>query len=142
MVPVRKGVILFTASNASVTSGLSPHAYAASKVAIVGLTRNLCVDLGKHGIRVNCISPSLVATPLATKALNVDRTTAKKLYESFTILKGAVLEEEDVANTALFLASDESRIISGQNIVIDGGYGTTNQAFPVKLQELTSSNQV
>ncbi|GMH26354.1 hypothetical protein Nepgr_028197 [Nepenthes gracilis] len=67
MVLTKKGVILFKCSVVSIVSGLSSHAYAASKFAINGLARNLYVDLGKYGIRVNCISPYAVATPLATK---------------------------------------------------------------------------
>ncbi|GMH26353.1 hypothetical protein Nepgr_028196 [Nepenthes gracilis] len=141
MIPERKGVILFTSSDMSVTAGLGPHAYVTSKVALVGLAKNLCVDLGKHGIRVNCISPSLNATPLVFSTMKMDKNAIGKLFESSTVLKGAVLEAEDVAETALFLASDESKVISGQNIVIDGGYGTTNLAFNMKLQELMSRNQ-
>ncbi|KAM2044261.1 hypothetical protein ACFX1T_008608 [Malus domestica] len=57
MIPAKKGVILFTSSVASVTCGQSTHAYAMSKHAVVGLMKSLCVDLGQHGIRVNCISP-------------------------------------------------------------------------------------
>ncbi|GMH26355.1 hypothetical protein Nepgr_028198 [Nepenthes gracilis] len=141
MVPARKGVILFTCSVVSIVSGLSPHAYAASKSAINGLARNLCVDLGKHGIRVNCISPYAVATPMATKMLNTDKATISKLYESSSILKGSVLEAKDIAETALYLASDESRIISGQNIVVDGGYSITNSAYNDKLKELFLRHQ-
>ncbi|GMH26356.1 hypothetical protein Nepgr_028199 [Nepenthes gracilis] len=141
MVPARKGVILFTCSVVSIVSGLSPHAYAASKSAISGLARNLCVDLGKHGIRVNCISPYAVATPMTTKMLNADKATISRLYESSSILKGSVLEAKDIAETALYLASDESRIISGQNIVVDGGYSITNLAFNEKLKELFSRHQ-
>ncbi|GMH26348.1 hypothetical protein Nepgr_028191 [Nepenthes gracilis] len=141
MVPARKGVILFTASNASVTSGIGSNSFGASKVAIVGLARNLCVDLGKYGIRVNCISPFLVATPATIGAFNVNQDRIEKLYESISILKGVVLKMEDVAQTAIFLASDESKVISGQNIVIDGGYGTTHLSFKMKIQELMSGNQ-
>ncbi|GAB4856313.1 hypothetical protein Ancab_014241 [Ancistrocladus abbreviatus] len=140
MVPAKKGVILFTATIASVVSGMGSHAYTVSKVAIVGLARSLCVDLGKYGIRVNCISPAAVPTPMARNTFNFDRSTVQKLYESSAILKGAVLTEEDVAEVAVFLASDESKVISGQNVVVDGGYSTTNPAFVMKLGELTSSS--
>ncbi|GAB4833283.1 hypothetical protein Ancab_031529 [Ancistrocladus abbreviatus] len=141
MVPAKTGVILFTSSIASVTSGMSSHAYTVSKVGIVGLARSLCVDLGKYGIRVNCISPAAVPTPLAINTLKFDRSKVQELYESSTVLKGAVLTEEDVAETALYLASDGSKVISGQNIVLDGGYSTTNPAFSMKIEELISSTR-
>ncbi|KAK9290319.1 hypothetical protein L1049_008486 [Liquidambar formosana] len=64
MLPTKKGSIVFTSSLASVSAaGEVPHTYAASKHAVVGLTKNLCVELGRYGIRVNCISPFGVATP-------------------------------------------------------------------------------
>lgn len=141
MIPAKKGVILFTSSSVSVTAGIGSHAYTASKVGVVGLTRNLCVDLGNHGIRVNCISPHVISTPITSQALGIgDRSVIEKLYESSTVLKGAPLREEDIAYTALYLASDESRTISGQHIVLDGGYNTTNLAFVSKLEEHFSSS--
>ncbi|RVX11976.1 Secoisolariciresinol dehydrogenase [Vitis vinifera] len=73
MIPEKKGVILFTSSVASVTSGESPHAYTMSKHAVVGLTKNLCVELGQHGIRVNCISPCAIATPLLRNAMGLEK---------------------------------------------------------------------
>ena len=57
MIPQRKGCILFTASACASIAGLSTHSYAASKYAVWGLAKNLTPDLGKYGIRVNCVSP-------------------------------------------------------------------------------------
>ncbi|KAL9250421.1 Short chain aldehyde dehydrogenase 1-like protein [Drosera capensis] len=141
MIPAQKGVILFTASTAAIISGV-PHAYTVSKVAIVGLARNLCEDLGKYGIRVNCVSPSYIPTPLILNVMDIEKSLLEKTLESSLILKGAMVEEEDVANMALFLASDESKVISGQNFVLDGGYSTTNPTFHMKLQEAILSSKL
>ncbi|PKI69236.1 hypothetical protein CRG98_010373, partial [Punica granatum] len=65
MVPTRMGSILFTASLTAVTASDAPHTYVAAKHAVVGLARNLRVELGQHGIRVNSISPFLVPTALS-----------------------------------------------------------------------------
>ena len=62
MIPAKRGCIIFTSSLVSVVSGLAVHAYTASKHAVVGLSNNLCVELGQYGIRVNCIFPFVVAT--------------------------------------------------------------------------------
>ncbi|XP_047332255.1 secoisolariciresinol dehydrogenase-like [Impatiens glandulifera] len=62
MIPTRKGSIIFTASCVSEVVGLASHIYTSTKHALVGLTKNLCVELGQHGIRVNCISPYSVST--------------------------------------------------------------------------------
>ncbi|CAA2957743.1 secoisolariciresinol dehydrogenase-like [Olea europaea var. sylvestris] len=129
MIPAKKGVILFTSSVASVVSGESPHSYTVSKHAIVGLTKNLCVELGQHGIRVNCISPTAVATPLLTTAMGANKTVVEKILRESSILKGAMPMSEDVAEAALYLCSDESKFVSGLNLVVDGGYSTTNQTY-------------
>ena len=62
MIPTKSGCIIFTSSLVSVVSGLAAHAYTTSKHAVVGLSNNLCVELGQYGIRVNYISPFGVAT--------------------------------------------------------------------------------
>jgi len=95
--------------------------YVASKGALVGLTKTLARELGKHGITVNAIAPGAVRSEAE------NRVFADKLedYQGW-ILKNqclkARIEAEDVAGLALFLASDAARMITGQNIHVDGGW--------------------
>ncbi|THF99898.1 hypothetical protein TEA_019496 [Camellia sinensis var. sinensis] len=141
MIPAKKGTILFTSSISSVISGcLAAHAYTASKHAIVGLTKNLCVELGQYGIRVNCISPFAVATPmmLNNMACGWEKQKAEAVFSETANLKEAMLESEDVAEAALYLASDESKYVSGLNLVVDGGYCTTNPTFGEAMKKLSS----
>jgi NAD(P)-dependent dehydrogenase (short-subunit alcohol dehydrogenase family) len=107
MIPTKKCSTLFSSCTVSVIHGETPHIYTASKHALVGLTKNLCVELGEYGIRVNCLSPSGVATPLLR---NVSGIQDKKMLEdmicSSANLKGVVFKTDDIAEAALFLASD------------------------------------
>ncbi|XP_050226722.1 short chain aldehyde dehydrogenase 1-like [Mercurialis annua] len=119
MIPEKKGCILFSASAASLMSG-GPYAYTASKHAVVGLTKNLAVELGKFGIRVNCISTIFVPTPLAINGMNLKAEQVQAVSSSIACLKEVKLEAGDIAEAALYLASDESKFISGLNLVVDG----------------------
>ncbi|KAG6437208.1 hypothetical protein SASPL_102119 [Salvia splendens] len=143
MIPARRGgVILFTASVASVVAGESPHSYAASKHAVVGLMKNLCVELGKHGIRVNAISPCAVATPLLTGTMGVGKEVVEDIICASANLKGVVPTADDVAEAALYLGSDESKFVSGLNLVVDGGYSTTNQSYTRVINTVFSPKSV
>ncbi|KAL5723957.1 momilactone-A synthase [Ranunculus cassubicifolius] len=137
MIPAKKGSIIFTSSVVSVISCDGPHAYTVSKHALVGLMKNLCAELGQYGIRVNCISPYAIATPMVTAgALGLDESVAEEISHNAANLKGVVIKAEDVAEAAVYLGSDESRYISGLNLVVDGGYSVTTPATKFAMKNL------
>jgi NAD(P)-dependent dehydrogenase (short-subunit alcohol dehydrogenase family) len=129
MIPARTGSIISTASISSYVGGAASHAYACSKHAVLGLTKNAAVELGQFGIRVNCLSPYALATPLARKFVGLDDEGLENVMNSLANLKGVTLKAEDVANAALYLASSESKYVSGHNLLIDGGFSILNPSF-------------
>lgn len=113
-----KGNIINTASAAAISASPKFAAYMAAKGGVVQLTRSVAYDYGKDGIRCNCICPGLIETPALMPLLaDPDRRSwlMSKLLVDFT---GKPL---DIANAALFLATEESRYMTGQTLIIDGG---------------------
>lgn len=129
MISARSGSIINMASISSYVGGAASHAYCCAKHAIVGLTKNTAVELGQFGIRVNCLSPYACATPLATKFIGVNDEVLENVMNSLANLKGVTLKTDDIANAALFFASDDSRYVSGHNLLIDGGFSIVNPSF-------------
>ena len=114
-----RGSIVHTSSLIAVFGGITVPAYAATKGGITQLTKAMCNDLGKHGIRVNAIGPGWVKTDM-TRALREN----EERYEAISnrIPLGRWAEPEDLAGLAVFLASEASEYITGQVLFIDGGY--------------------
>ncbi|KAJ4968722.1 hypothetical protein NE237_015423 [Protea cynaroides] len=127
-----RGSIICTASVAGTVGAMGPHGYTIAKHAVVGLVRSACSELGVHGIRVNCVSPFGVATPMVCEAYKREPSELEAGCAAVSNLKGIILKTTHIAEAALFLASDESAFISGHNLTIDGGFtvisrGDTNQ---------------
>ena len=129
MIAAKSGSIISTASVSSRVGGVTTHAYTAAKHAVAGLTKSAAAELGQFGIRVNAISPSALATPQAMNFLGLDEAAMESLANSVANLKHATLKTEDVANAALFLASDEGRYVSGHNLFVDGGFSVVNPSL-------------
>uniref|UniRef100_A0ACD5ZDN2 Uncharacterized protein n=1 Tax=Avena sativa TaxID=4498 RepID=A0ACD5ZDN2_AVESA len=128
MVPRGSGCILCTASTAGILGGITP-AYGISKAAVIGAVRAVAGELGRHGVRVNAISPHLVPTPFCLRALaeilpEGSPEDIKRMVETALNEMGgtAVLQVEDIARAALYLASGEANYVNGHNLVVDGGY--------------------
>jgi NAD(P)-dependent dehydrogenase (short-subunit alcohol dehydrogenase family) len=118
------GAIVNTASIAGTIAVGGAH-YAASKGGVVMLTKTLAVELARDNIRVNAIGPGFMNTPMASGVRDgMNEAEQKVRLESFAthVPAGRVGEPIEVANTALFLASDEASYVTGQLICVDGGF--------------------
>ena len=98
-------------------------AYAASKAAVAMLTRIMAAELAEYGIRVNAVAPGAVATDMVRKRVKEGTIDLRALEEKIPM--GRLAEPGDVAKAVLFLAGDESNYITGQIIVVDGGFTAT-----------------
>jgi NAD(P)-dependent dehydrogenase (short-subunit alcohol dehydrogenase family) len=116
MAPAGRGSIISTASVAGKVAFPGDAAYCAAKAGVIMLTRTAAVEYAKFGVRVNCVLPGFINTPMLERLPHLIPRVNK-----LTPL-GRAGEAEEVARTVLFLASDESSYITGQDIVIDGGY--------------------
>lgn len=112
------GSIINTASVAGLSGGAGPLAYSAAKAAVVNFTKAVSIELAADLIRVNAICPGAIATPLLALGGDVD-----ELAKTLTAVQPLPVagRGEDIAATALFLASDDSAFVTGASLVVDGG---------------------
>lgn len=113
----RGGSIINTASVAGIGGGAGPHAYSGAKAAVANLTRSVSVELAANLIRVNAIAPGGIKTPLATGRHEAAWDALIREKQPWPELG----MPQHIADAALFLASEDSRFITGQVLVVDGG---------------------
>jgi NAD(P)-dependent dehydrogenase (short-subunit alcohol dehydrogenase family) len=127
MLAQKAGSIINIASIAGLRGGGSGHIYSATKGAVHALTRSAAAELGEKGIRVNSISPGAIVTGIFAKNAGVEASKADRLND---VIKAAFASlqpipragvTDDIARAAVYLASDGSSFVNGQDIVVDGG---------------------
>ncbi|PYX40926.1 MAG: short-chain dehydrogenase [Acidobacteria bacterium] len=122
MIKAGSGVIINTGSGWSLKGGPQAASYCAAKAGVLNLTRAMAIDYGKHNIRVNCICPGDIDTPmLRSECEQLGEETVTFLREAANRPIARVGTPEDVANAVLFLASGMATWITGTHLVVDGG---------------------
>ena len=124
------GSIISTASVAGLRGGAGPHSYSAAKAGVVNLTRTAALELAKDSIRVNCICPGGINTPLLTSRFPGGGEALTPLLSMIQPLPRPGYPE-DIAAMALFLASDESSFVTGAAMVVDGGFTAGGSMIPM-----------
>jgi meso-butanediol dehydrogenase / (S,S)-butanediol dehydrogenase / diacetyl reductase len=124
------GSIISTSSVEGMFGEIMSAPYCTAKAAIINLTRTVALEYGRRNIRANCICPGAVDTPMLGLLCEVSGRSREALGAQHAI--GRVIRPEEIANVALFLASDESSAITGAAIVADGGLtcGLAITGFP------------
>lgn len=121
------GSIINTASVAGIQAGRGPHVYSALKAAVIQLTRSVAMELGESGVRVNCICPGGIVTPIFGRQFGLSQTEVEERTAILNQVFAAVQpirrpgQPEDIARAALWLASDASAFVNGHALVVDGG---------------------
>jgi NAD(P)-dependent dehydrogenase (short-subunit alcohol dehydrogenase family) len=113
---------------ASVGERAAPHLapYGAAKSAVAQLTRTLAVEYGRDGVRFNCVAPGFTTTPKAAQFVTAERRAATER----AVPLGRVAQPDEIADVAVFLASEHASFVSGQTIVVDGGLLATTLRRP------------
>jgi len=127
MKPQLSGSIISTASVAGLQAGLGPHVYSGIKAGVLGLSRSAALELAAFNIRSNAICPGGIATPIFAPMLEADlggnqsvvEIMRERMNKAQPVQRSG--EAVDIANMALFLASDDSTFVTGQHHVVDGG---------------------
>jgi NAD(P)-dependent dehydrogenase (short-subunit alcohol dehydrogenase family) len=129
MVAARGGSVVNLSSVEGLEAVQNQPAYSASKGGVVLLTRNLAIDFGGAGVRVNCLCPGLVRTPMTEMLFDDGIAEIRDRFIAQHMLGRAGLPEE-IAAAALFLASDDASFVTGHALVVDGGFSAGRRLVP------------
>ncbi len=127
-----KGAIVNTASISGRGGDYGMSAYNAAKAGVINLTRSAALENAKYNIRINCVCPGAINTRVA-QLLSGDNADAFRQVQANAHPLGRMGEPEEIANTVLFLASDEASFITGEEITVDGGV-TAHTGLPNMLR--------
>ncbi len=119
MVGQKRGAIVNTASVAGVRGAPGLSAYNAAKHGVVGLTRNAALEFAHAGVRVNCICPGIIDTPLVARAFGATEQIREVMHRAHPL--GRMGKPSEIARCVLFLASDDASFVTGHALVVDGG---------------------
>lgn len=124
MLEQKSGSVITVASVEGIEGTEGGSVYNASKGGVVMLTKNMAIDYGRMGIRVNCICPGFIDTPLFRSVMDSENmATVREEYREHHKL-GRFGRPEEIASAAAFLASDDASFVTGHTLVVDGGYTT------------------
>ena len=129
MVAAGRGSIVNLSSVEGIEAIQMQPAYSASKGGVVLLTRNLAIDFGSAGIRVNCLCPGLVRTPMTEMLFDDGIAEIRDRFIAQHML-GRAGRPEEIAAAALFLASDDASFVTGHALVVDGGFSAGRRLVP------------
>jgi len=130
MIERGSGTIIHIASVEGVMGAANHAAYVTAKSALFGLTKSMAIDFGRHHIRVNAISPGIINSDRPDIRHGKLNPVQLKWWEDMTVL-GRLGEPDEIATVAAFLASHESSYLTGQNIVVDGGWTIGHPPVPI-----------
>jgi len=125
----RGGSIINTSSIAALSGDGGPLVYSAAKAAVLSLTKSAAVELARHKIRVNAVCPGCIVTPIVTQGKLEETRAAFSKVQPWPEYGDA----EHIAGTALFLASEDSRFITGEHILVDGGLTAVGPEMSIRL---------
>lgn len=130
------GSIITVASVEGLEGGEGGSTYNAAKGGVVILTKNLCMDYGRRGIRSNCICPGFIETPMFDEVMGNELLAEYRAKIEDQHKLGRFGKPEEIAGCALFLASDDASFVSGQAIAVDGGFTAGHRFGYTKLMGL------
>jgi NAD(P)-dependent dehydrogenase (short-subunit alcohol dehydrogenase family) len=139
MIERRRGAIVnITSVNA--LSALGNEAYSAAKAGVINLTQGIAVRYGGYGVRCNAVAPGTIRTPIWQERVDRDPSVFERLVKWYPL--GRVGEPDDIANAAMFLASDDASWITGTVLTVDGGLMAGNYRMTRELLAQAAGEEV